>query len=189
MSSAPRFTLMPGKKRVPRWRTKILPALASSPPYSFTPRRFDIESLPNLVEPAALVFDMLDQVKQFIKSNESELILALGVVLISLISFSAGRLSAPGFEKQSISVERLQPTSAKATVGMSAFENTINEDLLQALRDRTEGAYVASKNSNKYHLPNCSGAKRIAEHNKIWFNSLDEAESLGYTPAANCPGL
>lgn len=123
---------------------------------------------------------MLDQIKQFIKSNESELMLALGVILISLISFSAGRLTAPNLEKQPMVVEYLKS---------SAFENTTRDIEGQELVDRTEGAYVASKNSNKYHLPDCSGAKRIAEHNKIWFNSKEEAESLGYTPAANCPGL
>jgi len=175
--------------RVPRWRIKTLPAYALWPPYSFTPRRFDIESLPNLVEPAALVFDMLDQIKQFIKSNESELVLALGVVLISLISFSVGRLSAPSFDKQPISVEYLVPSKNQQATLNSAFNNTITSDVLQDLQERGGGAYVASKNSTKYHLPDCSGAKRIAEHNKIWFNSLEEAESLGYTPAANCPGI
>jgi len=127
---------------------------------------------------------MGDQIKQFIKSNESELILALGVVLISFISFSAGRLSAPGQEKQPISIEYAVPAAVN-----SAFQNIINDSTLQGLEERSEGSYVASKNSTKYHLPDCSGAKRIAEHNKIWFVSKEEAESVGYTPAANCPGL
>jgi len=110
--------------------------------------------------------------------------LAFGVVLISLISFSAGRLTAPGQEKQPITVERLAPASAN-----SAFKNITNDSTLQDLQGRSEGIYVASKNSTKYHLPDCTGAKRIADHNKIWFNSKEEAESIGYTPAANCPGL
>lgn len=140
---------------------------------------------------------MLDNLKQFIKSNESELMLALGVILVSLISFSVGRLSAPGFDKQPIGMERLAPSSGQqATLNpldfardKSAFNNIIDDDALQVLQERMDGAYVASKNSTKYHLPDCSGAKRIADHNKIWFNSKEEAESLGYTPAANCPGL
>lgn len=49
--------------------------------------------------------------------------------------------------------------------------------------------YVGSKNSDKYHLPDCPGASRIKEENKIWFSSEEEAESLGYTPASNCDGL
>ena len=123
---------------------------------------------------------MLEELKQFIKSNESELILAVGVILISLISFSAGRLTAPSQEKRAISIEG---------VSASAFKNITNDSLLQEQGSRTEGAFVASKNSTKYHLPDCTSAARIAEHNKIWFVSKEEAESLGYTPAANCPGL
>lgn len=132
---------------------------------------------------------MLDNLKQFIKSNESAFILALGVALISLISFSVGRLTAPGFDKQPISMERFAPSSGRQATLNSAFNNTIDNDALQALQERTQGAYVASKNSAKYHLPDCPGAKRIADYNKIWFNSREEAESLGYIPAANCPGL
>lgn len=80
----------------------------------------------------------------------------------------------------------------------SAFKNITGESFTQGSRDSSTafslsglkiGKFVASKNSNKYHLPTCVGAKRIAEHNKIWFNSKEEAESLGYTPASNCPGL
>lgn len=155
------------------------------------PNRFEIESRPNFVEPAAFVFAMLntiDQIKQFVKSNESEIVLALGVILISLISFAAGRLLAPSPVKQAIYVEQLQA---------SAFQNIIEEDSMQVsstnssnpMRTRKEGKFVASKNSNKFHLPTCIGARRIAEHNKIWFNSKEEAESLGYEPASNCPGL
>ncbi len=52
-----------------------------------------------------------------------------------------------------------------------------------------EGGYVASKNGTKYHLPWCSGAKRILEENKVWFETKEAALAAGYTPAANCPGL
>lgn len=51
------------------------------------------------------------------------------------------------------------------------------------------GQYVASKAGTKYHLPWCSGAQRINDANKIWFQSKEEAEKAGYTPAANCKGL
>jgi hypothetical protein len=51
------------------------------------------------------------------------------------------------------------------------------------------GGYVASKNGTKYHLPWCSGAKRILEENKVWFKTKEEAEAAGYAAAANCPGI
>ena len=63
------------------------------------------------------------------------------------------------------------------------------EELPVAINSASEGAYVASKNSTKYHLPWCGSAKRIADKNKIWFASKAEAEATGRTPAANCPGI
>lgn len=52
-----------------------------------------------------------------------------------------------------------------------------------------DARYVASKNGTKYHLPTCSGAKTIAEANKVWFASKEEAEAAGYAPAGNCKGI
>lgn len=165
------------------------------------PSRLDFESRPNFVEPAAFDVAMGDQIKQFIKSHESELVLGIGVVLVSLISFAGGRLTAPKEEKLPIVISKL---------GASSFENIIYPEGLQAssttLRvassgkafaagtgqvepKKYQGRFVASKNSNRYHLPTCIGAKRIADKNKIWFNSKEEAEGLGYEPASNCPGL
>jgi hypothetical protein len=51
------------------------------------------------------------------------------------------------------------------------------------------GEVVASKNGTKYYAPNCSGAARISEANKVWFVSAAAAENAGYSAASNCPGL
>lgn len=51
---------------------------------------------------------------------------------------------------------------------------------------QSEGVYVGSKNSHKYHYPDCSGAKQIKEENKIWFNSTTDAATSGYTSCAIC---
>jgi hypothetical protein len=51
------------------------------------------------------------------------------------------------------------------------------------------GNYVASKNGTAYYLPSCSGAGRIKDENKIWFDTESAAENAGYKKAANCSGL
>jgi len=51
------------------------------------------------------------------------------------------------------------------------------------------GEYVGSRSGSVYHLPWCSGAQRIAEENKVWFETQEEAEAAGYRAAKNCPGL
>ena len=46
----------------------------------------------------------------------------------------------------------------------------------------TDCAYVGSKNSDKYHLPKCSWAKRIKPENIVCFSSASDAEARGYKP-------
>ncbi len=45
---------------------------------------------------------------------------------------------------------------------------------------------VASKNSTKYHLPWCSGAKSIKPENRIYFSNEAEAIASGRSKAGNC---
>lgn len=46
--------------------------------------------------------------------------------------------------------------------------------------------YVASSDSNKFHDPYCTQAKRIKDSNKITFSSRDEAISAGYESCEIC---
>ena len=46
--------------------------------------------------------------------------------------------------------------------------------------------YVASVNSDKFHEPSCSQAKRIKDGNRITFSSRDDAINAGYSPCGIC---
>lgn len=48
------------------------------------------------------------------------------------------------------------------------------------------GEVVASANGTKYYFPDCSGAARISDANKIWFTTAVAASAAGYTLASNC---
>lgn len=48
------------------------------------------------------------------------------------------------------------------------------------------GQYVASQSGTKYYTLDCGGVSRIKEENKIYFDSIDEAENAGYEPADGC---
>jgi len=50
----------------------------------------------------------------------------------------------------------------------------------------TEGLYVGSINSNKYHYPSCRYAQQIYPENEIWFSSAAEAQARGYIPCKVC---
>lgn len=50
----------------------------------------------------------------------------------------------------------------------------------------TEGVYVGSSNSGKYHYPWCRYATQISPDNEIWFSSAAEAQAMGYVPCKVC---
>jgi endonuclease YncB( thermonuclease family) len=50
-----------------------------------------------------------------------------------------------------------------------------------------EGTIIGNKNSMKYHRPDCSGYRDMAEKNRVFFKTVEEAEAAGYKRAGNCP--
>lgn len=72
------------------------------------------------------------------------------------------------------------------------IDSVTTDNVAQMAKLPTENAkqaYVASKNGKAYYLPTCGGVSRIKEENKVYFATKQEAESAGYRPAGNCPGL
>lgn len=120
---------------------------------------------------------MLAKISDFVKAYHSEIVLSIAIVCITIISFNLGRISVQGQAK-------LPLTITSASPGDSLSPATKSET--QAIpRDPT---VVASKaaGSKLYHFTWCSGAKRIAEKNKITFQNEAAAISAGYTLAGNC---
>lgn len=119
---------------------------------------------------------MLSKFFQLIKSYQSDIVLVVVVILISVISFNLGKISATNGQKAQI----------KITGGESARQlgNTMGI-FAPAVRDQT---VVASKNSKGklYHFTWCPGASMIAEKNKITFANEAAAIAAGYTLAGNC---
>jgi hypothetical protein len=113
------------------------------------------------------------------------LLIAVGVVSFILGRVSAGEAIVAPTGQKSIVIE------VKENMGDTSPSNTLDQTptSLETGEGNTEGVYVGSKNGTKYHLPWCSGAKRIKEENKVWFLTKEEAEAAGYTPAANCEGI
>ena len=115
--------------------------------------------------------------------DKKDIVLSVLIILVGLGSFCFGRLSVSEAQKPSITLEYQAPVGAP----LAAFEDlqktvsVVNEG-----PGSSGGTVVGSKNGTKYHLPWCSGAKRIKEENKIWFASIQEAEKAGYTKAGNC---
>lgn len=96
---------------------------------------------------------------------------------MALICFGIGRLTAP--KSEPIQIKNLEKASVQDIIP-SQKEGIIQGESEGNNQGELKGVVVGSKNSDKYHLPYCPGAKQISEQNKIWFASIEEAEKAGY---------
>lgn len=108
------------------------------------------------------------------------------LVLVGFLSFGLGRMSIVEDNISKTAINKEAESYTQRAVPLVAVATSSKEDT-SLVSDSV--MYVGSKNSDKYHLLWCSGAKRITEENKVFFKSKEEAESAGYKPAGNCPGL
>lgn len=48
-------------------------------------------------------------------------------------------------------------------------------------------AIIGNKESKIYHRPDCPGAVKVSQQNRVRFMSEAEAQAAGYRLAGNCP--
>ncbi|MFA6095259.1 MAG: hypothetical protein WC767_00210 [Candidatus Paceibacterota bacterium] len=116
---------------------------------------------------------------------------ALIIVIVAISSYMLGMLSAIDGSVPPVTIESAGAAVIASREPAPVPSLATKAPAIQASSPSATypGMYVGSRSGDKYHLPWCSGAQRIAEANKVWFASKAEAESAGYTPAANCKGI
>jgi len=120
------------------------------------------------------------------KCKTREVYTAALIILVAFASFGLGRLSKIEETRVPIQIEYPQTTAATRLVG---GQDAATAAALLPPQTKTGGQVVAAKTGAKYYFPWCSGAARISDANKVWFNSIEEARKAGYAPASNCKGL
>ena len=123
--------------------------------------------------------ELYAKINHILQDENERLFSALLIILVAVASFGLGRLSVHTPQRAA---------SAETRVENKNIEQTTKNEITTPA-DTYAGNYVASKNSDKYHLPWCGGAARIKPENQIWFTTKEEAEAAGYSPAGNCEGL
>ncbi len=124
----------------------------------------------------------LPKISEWFKRNQGDIAIFIGFVLVTVIAFGAGRLSAPEIFRNPILINE-----PNASTSISLFGN-VSQPAASAIGESgtkqtsEKGLFVASKSGKKYHWPWCSYAKNIKPENQIWFNSEAQAQAAGYSP-------
>ncbi|MDZ7611690.1 MAG: hypothetical protein U5L10_02910 [Candidatus Moranbacteria bacterium] len=137
------------------------------------------------------------RLSNFWKEYEERLLFLIAIVLVAVVSFSAGQTRQKSMESEEIKVslnniEAPNPQQQKVVAlgeaaqrkGVSLEENGGGNYAAQ--NQETECRLVGSENSDKFHKPDCTWAKKIKEENVVCFSSEEEARNEGYQPAGCC---
>ena len=125
--------------------------------------------------------DFMNKIKGKIDIDRTTLLCLFVIVLVGLSSFGLGRLSISGIENESnLKLENENVSIVKEETGDNA---KVESDKANPLKVKM---YVASKNGKLYYGATCSGAKRIAPKNEVWFASREDAEKSGYELSSSC---
>lgn len=132
-----------------------------------------------------MIQEYAKKVKDWFETNKLDIYLAIFIFLVGLIGFGLGRISILWIPKKAITItsESTQPDQKNPNSSEKSSSTAINKTA------SILGKFVASKSGTAYHFPWCPGALKIKEGNKVWFQTKEEAETQGYKPAGNCPGL
>lgn len=122
--------------------------------------------------------------------TKSNIMVALTIIAVGLVSFISGRVSksevsavsaVPVVEK-GISGQNLPASVGESQVGASSGTVTSAPTTVSS----GEGAFVASKNGEKYFPVGCGSAKTIKPENAMYFATAAEAEAAGKTQSVQC---
>lgn len=119
-----------------------------------------------------------EKCKSLLARAPRDTVIVAVIALVSSASFGLGFLTGrdAGQGRSVITVEA-------SSIAVSPAEGPV------ATTEQVAGQVVASKNGTKYYPPDCAGASRISDSNKVWFASAAAAREAGYEPAANCKGI
>ena len=126
---------------------------------------------------------MITKLVNFVKTYQSEIVLVIGIILITVSSYNLGKLSVLNQSKTpstGIALGEIGEAQTKQSIRTPkpspTPHNTANEPVV-----------ASKKSSNKvYHFSWCSGASKITEKNKMTFVNETAAIAAGYTLAGNC---
>jgi competence protein ComEC len=76
--------------------------------------------------------------------------------------------------------------SSTTSSGITSATTSVSSITTATTTTSSDGPFVGSSKSDKYHYPTCSAAKRIKSGNLVTFSSSADARAAGYSPCSIC---
>lgn len=112
--------------------------------------------------------------KDTLIKHEGRIILAIGFVLVAILSFGAGKLST---------VSKADPPIIFQNVPDCG--NNPGNASASPIADISQGKIIGNKNSLIYHVPGGAFYDKISPTNRVYFDSEADAQKAGYRKAKN----
>jgi hypothetical protein len=127
---------------------------------------------------------ILAKIGEWVKENQADIAIVIGFILMGIIAFGAGRLSAPDIIRNPIVIS--EPNSTTSINFFSDVSQPVTDAVGEQIDSQAsaKGLFVASKNSKVYHWPWCASAKKIKPENQLWFKTETQAKAAGYLPSS-----
>ncbi|HBI16824.1 MAG TPA: hypothetical protein DDY52_01535 [Candidatus Moranbacteria bacterium] len=132
----------------------------------------------------------LEKLRIFWEKYERRVVLAIGFISVAVISFEVGVLQGNKLDQKTLVIEKV-PTeialaSAKVQEASVLGVESKKDSKVESTASTGECLFVGSKNSNKYHKPDCRWAKNIKAENLVCFKNEEEAKNKGYVGDKGC---
>lgn len=123
-------------------------------------------------------------IREWFSRDHTRFILGIGIFSAGLAGYSLGILREKSLLETPIVMNIVPPQERPApqVLGDTGEKPSAAVSKAQSISPSSACAFVGSKHSTLYHLPNCAPAKRIKAENRICFISEDAAEAKGYKP-------
>jgi hypothetical protein len=130
------------------------------------------------------------KIKGFWLKYEQKIVLLFGLILIAVLAFEIGVLKGQKTSKSALIIEKPAQCAGmpNSPENSQKTQNLTSGDVSTRIGEENPKncQFVASKNSDKYHLATCSNAKRIKTENRLCFSTEQEAIDKGLKKASCC---
>ncbi len=128
--------------------------------------------------------DFVNKIKKNIAIDTFTIMCLLVIIGVGIASFFLGRLSIVDNNiNTDYGVKIIDTRDQQASIAKIEADQIVDNDSPEIAKEKR---YVASKSGKLYYSLGCSGVKRIAEKNMIWFSTKEEAEKSGFEFSSSC---